>query len=120
MSKFNALDILQMCIDELNSTTKEQFDEKRKTLGIYNKTYNPEEYYNEEFEILFNLDEVVNMYGNNYNSVCEVEEVNLLQLEYDKQDMYYNDNTANQRLFDIAIDITNINCKSYDTFALAS
>lgn len=53
MNNFNALDILQACINELNSTTKEEFDNKRKELGIYNKTYNREEYLNDEVEILF-------------------------------------------------------------------
>lgn len=44
MSSYNTLDIIQMCIDELNSTTKEEFDKKKKELGVYNKTYNAKDY----------------------------------------------------------------------------
>lgn len=48
-----------MCIDELNSTTKEEFDKKKKELGVYNKTYNDKDYISDEIEIIFELDDVL-------------------------------------------------------------
>lgn len=48
----SVLDILQKCIDELNSTTKEEFEDKKKGLGIQNKTYDKEEYVDENTEVV--------------------------------------------------------------------
>jgi hypothetical protein len=46
------LDVLQICIDELDSTTREEFDNKKKRLGIQDKVYNKEEYVDENMEEL--------------------------------------------------------------------
>lgn len=47
------LDIIQDCIDELESTDKEGFDNKKRVLGIYRKVYDRKNYVDDCFEILF-------------------------------------------------------------------
>lgn len=47
----DVLDVLQKCIDELDSTTKEEFEDKKKELEIQNKTYDKNEYIDEDIEV---------------------------------------------------------------------
>ena len=47
----SVLDVLQKCIDELDSTTKEEFENKKKELDIQNKTYDKNEYIDEDMEV---------------------------------------------------------------------
>ena len=46
------LDVLQIFIDELDSTTKEEFDSKKKHLGIQDKIYDKNEYIDVNMEVL--------------------------------------------------------------------
>ena len=71
MNKLNAVDILQACINELNTTTKKEFDNKRKALGVYDKMYNREEYLNDEVQILFDMNKSVDVQQNDL--ICEYE-----------------------------------------------
>ena len=48
----NILDILQKCIDELDSTTKEEFEDKKKEMELQDKKYNKNEYTDEDVEVL--------------------------------------------------------------------
>lgn len=114
MNNFNALDILQVCINELNSTTKEQFDNKRKELGIYNKAYNREEYINDEVEIVFDLDDKINIQQNDFICEYESEFINSLLLQDDEY------NTFNQ-ISNIEMETSfSINCKEHNITALAA
>lgn len=47
----NVLDVLQKCIDELDSTNKEEFEDKKKELEIQNKIYDKNEYVDEDMEV---------------------------------------------------------------------
>lgn len=118
MNNFNALDILKACINELNSTTKEEFDNKRKKLGIYDKIYNPKEYMNDEVQIVFNLDENINGLQNDLIWAYESEFTNLSLVQDDE----YNICNQNSSIDMEANYITNINinCEQPNIAALAA
>lgn len=117
MNDFNALDILQACISELDSTTKEEFDNKRKELGIYNKIYNREEYLNDEVEILFELDESIGIQLSGFSLEYGDEFIDL-SLE---QDDNYNVYSQNSSLFIENNYMTNnLCCEQTNSFALAA
>lgn len=117
MDNLNALDVLQACINELNLTTKEEFDNKRKKLGIYNKTYNREEYLNDEVEILFELDKSIDVQQNDL--ILEYEnEINLLLEQDDDYNVYNQKNsivTGSNYITSISL-----NCEEPNTPALAA
>lgn len=50
-----ALDILNRCINELKNTSEEEFFERKKALGLTDKTYNLEDYINDEVEVIIDL-----------------------------------------------------------------
>lgn len=112
MNNFNALDILQACINELNSTTKVEFDNKRKELGIYNKTYNYEEYLNDEVEILFELDESICIQQNGLNFEYGDE---FITLSLDQDDNY---NLCSQNYS--LVTENNLYCEQNNSFVLAA
>lgn len=93
MNKLNAVDILQACINELNTTTKEEFDNKRKALGIYDKMYNREEYLNDEVQILFDMDKSVDVQQNDLICEYENEFINLSLAQDDDYNMYNQSNS---------------------------
>lgn len=88
MNNLNALDILQACIDELNLTTKDMFNDKKKMLGIYDKTYDRKEYLNHEVEILFDLDRNIDEQQNNL--ICEYgnEFIDLVLVQDDEYNIF--------------------------------
>lgn len=115
MSSYNTLDIIQMCIDELNSTTKEEFDNKKKELGVYNKTYNAKDYISDEIEIIFELDENCVTKQNNISLIVEDEYINSLFGEYDDYNLCdkYNE-------IEIEINSISINSNKSNIYALAA
>lgn len=117
MNDFNALDILQACINELNSTTKEEFDNKRKELGIYNKIYNREEYINDEVEILFELDKSTGVQQNSSNFEYGDE---FMILSLDQDDNYNVCSQSNSLVIENNYMTNNLCCEQTNSFALAA
>lgn len=115
MNNFNALDILQECINELNSTTKEEFDNKRKELGIYNKTYNPEEYINDEVEILFELDKSTGVHSSDLEYGDE-----FIILSLDQDDNYNICSQNNSLVIENNYMTNNLCCEQTNSLALAA
>lgn len=118
MNNLNAVDILQVCINELNLTTKEEFNNKRKTLGIYDKIYNHEEYLNDEVEILFELDKSIDVQQNDLMWEYASEFINLSLIQDDDYNM---SNQKNSIVMESNY-ITNIslNCEQPNIAALAA